>query len=77
MTTNILEHVMVPNHEVLSSQEKTVLFEKFKITKEQLPRMYSSDAVLKHIKAKVGDVVKIIRSSPTAGTTTYYRQVVG
>ena len=73
---NILEHELVPKHEVLSKEEREELLNKFKITNEELPKILASDSVLEHIKAKPGDVVRIIRKSPTAGETIYYRAVV-
>lgn len=76
VNVDILKHMLVPSHEVLSSAEKKDLLEKLKINKEDLPKIYSSDPVFKHIKAKIGDVIKIERKSQTAGTIVYYRLVV-
>ncbi len=73
---SITEHELVPVHEVLSSKDKKTLLEKYSITKEQLPKIKVSDPVIKHIKAKAGDIVKIVRNSPTAGKSEYYRIVV-
>lgn len=73
---NILEHELVPEHEVLSPSDTKAVLKKFGIKKEQLPTIYQKDSVIKKIKAKVGDVIKITRKSETAGKTTYYRQVV-
>ena len=73
---NILEHELVPKHEVLSKEEREKLLDNLKIVKEKLPKILSSDSVLEHINAKPGDVIKVYRSSQTAGETLYYRVVV-
>lgn len=76
-TFNILEHELVPKHIILSEEEKEELMKKYGITKpKQLPRILSTDPVIRAINAKPGDVVKIIRKSPTAGESIYYRLVV-
>ncbi len=72
----ITEHQLVPKHEILSEQEKRALLERFGITEDKLPRIFVTDPVIAHIKAKVGDVLKITRTSPTAGRSIYYRIVV-
>ena len=73
---NIMEHELVPKHEVLSKEEKEDVLSNFKITKDELPQILSSDPVLQQLKAKSGDVIRIIRFSQTAGETIYYRVVV-
>jgi len=42
----------------------------------QLPRLKASDPAVLAIGAKPGDVVRIIRDSPTAGKYVSYRHVV-
>lgn len=73
---NILEHVLVPKHEILSEQEKEELLRKLKVKPEQLPVLLSTDPVAVAIGAKPGDIVKITRESPTAGISIAYRLVV-
>ncbi len=73
---DVLKHELVPEHRILSDEEKGKLLEKFNITVKQLPRVQSTDAAVKQIDAKVGDVLEITRKSPSAGTATYYRHVV-
>ncbi len=72
-----LEHDLVPLHELISDEEKEKLLEKYNIRLKQLPRISINDPVIKTIPdAKVGDVVKITRSSVTAGKAIYYRVIV-
>ncbi|MCC6042731.1 MAG: DNA-directed RNA polymerase subunit H [Candidatus Verstraetearchaeota archaeon] len=72
----ILDHELVPKHILLSKEERRQLLEQLKIRPEQLPWIRASDPVAKLIGAKPGDIVKIIRKSPTAGETVAYRFVV-
>ena len=72
---SILKHELVPKHTILNENEMKELFEKFNIKSNQLPRVLTTDPVVKEIGAKEGDVLKIDRKSPVSGSTTYYRVV--
>ncbi|MFQ5975551.1 MAG: DNA-directed RNA polymerase subunit H [Candidatus Hydrothermarchaeales archaeon] len=76
MGFEILDHVLVPEHEILSDKEEEKLLERHNISKGQLPKILITDSVIKKINAKVGDVVKITRKSQTAGKSMVYRVVV-
>lgn len=73
---NVLNHELVPHHEVLSPEDAAVVFERYQIVKEQLPKLKSSDPAARVVGAKAGQVVKITRNSPTAGRAVAYRLVV-
>ena len=73
---DILKHELVPKHTIISEEEKKKLLNKFNITETQLPKILTTDAVVKAIGAKAGDVIKIERESPVAGKTIFYRLVV-
>ncbi len=73
---NILNHELVPEHIILKDDEKDVLLKSFNISEKNLPKISSSDPVVKLIGANPGDILKIIRKSQTAKTTNYYRFVV-
>lgn len=73
---DILKHELVPKHKILNEKEREELFKKYGINIKQLPRISGSDPVIKLINGQLGDVVEIIRKSPTAGETVYYRVVV-
>ncbi|MCD6360595.1 DNA-directed RNA polymerase subunit H [Thermoplasmatales archaeon ex4484_30] len=77
MHFNILKHDLVPYHSILSPKEAKKILEAYKINKDQLPKMLVTDPVARAIGARVGDIVKIIRKSPTAGESVAYRLVVG
>ena len=73
---NVLKHVMVPDHSVMNDEEVTNLLSFYKITNEQLPKVYHDDPAVKTIGAKVGDVIRITRTSHTAGRAESFRLVV-
>jgi DNA-directed RNA polymerase subunit H len=73
---SILEHELVPKHEILDEREAAALLDTYKLQKEQLPKIKKSDPVIKEIKAEVGDVVRITRRSRTAGRSLSYRLVI-
>lgn len=72
----ILNHELVPHQKILSDADLKKLCTQLNITKNQLPQMYDNDPIVELLGAKVGDVIKIKRSSQTAGQTDYYRLVV-
>ena len=73
---NIMGHLLVPKHEVLSQKEVEKVLKEFEITPDQLPKILVHDPCVKLIGAKVGDIVKIERESPTAGVSVVYRRVM-
>lgn len=73
---NILKHKLIPKHIILKDEEKKELLEKLKILPQQLPKILKNDPVVKALGAKEGDVIRIIRNSPTAGVAIYYRFVI-
>ena len=72
----ILNHELVPNHEIISEEEKKQLFKKYKITPDQLPKILDTDPVCLSIGAKPGQIVKITRKSTIAKEAIIYRFVV-
>jgi DNA-directed RNA polymerase subunit H len=73
---NVLDHIYVPKHEIVNSAEAERIVANFNAKPEQFPYILISDPVVKLIKAKPGDLIKITRKSETAGETVYYRFVV-
>ncbi len=73
---DITKHVLVPKHTKLSDKEKEEIFLKFNITEFNLPKILKTDAAVKALNAKPGDVIKIERESATAGKAIYYRAVI-
>ena len=75
-TINVSKHILVPKHLKLSEKEKTNLLEKYDISIKQLPKILKNDPAIKDLNAKQGDIIKVIRQSPTAGEFIFYREVV-
>ncbi|MEZ0346496.1 MAG: DNA-directed RNA polymerase subunit H [Infirmifilum sp.] len=73
---NVLEHELVPQHVVLSRDEATRLLKLVGLKKTELPWLFSTDPVAKALHAKPGDVIMVIRKSPTAGESVAFRLVV-
>lgn len=72
----IFKHKLVPIHEILTPEEREQLLAKYRIQPYQLPRIRASDPAVTAIGATPGNIVRIIRESPTAGKYTGYRYVV-
>jgi len=78
MDTNfeVLKHVMVPNHQVMSESEVEELFSEYQISYEHLPKIYHDDPAVQSVAAEIGDVIRITRHSQTAGIAESFRLVV-
>jgi DNA-directed RNA polymerase subunit H len=73
---DIFEHALVPKHEILTEEERKQVLVHYKVQPYQLPQIKASDPAVKAIGAKPGDILRIIRKSPTAGEHIAYRYVV-
>jgi len=73
---DIFQHRLVPKQEILTEEERTELLTKFKVQPYQLPQISSVDPTVKAIGGKPGDVLRVIRRSPTAGEHIAFRYVV-
>jgi DNA-directed RNA polymerase subunit H len=73
---NVLKHAMVPDHTIMGEEEVRTLLSHYKITTEQLPKIFHDDPAVKAIGAKVDDVIRIVRVSQTAGRAESYRLVI-
>jgi len=71
-----LESIPLPKHEILNAEDAKKLIESYKISPADLPRIKKGDPALEEMTVKTGDIIKIIRKSPTAGEAIYYRIVV-
>jgi len=71
---NILEHILVPPHRILSISELISIKNKYNIIKDnQFPIISRFDPVAQSIGIRPGQVCEIIRPCKTSITSIYYR----
>lgn len=71
---NILEHILVPQHRVLTNDEHETVKQRYNIMDDvQFPEISRFDPVSQVIGIRPGQVCEIIRPSKSAIQTTYYR----
>ena len=75
-TLDVLNHEMVPDHQIMGEEEVADLLATYQISLEQLPKMYHDDPAVKAIGGDIGNVIRITRDSRTAGRAEAYRLVV-
>jgi DNA-directed RNA polymerase I, II, and III subunit RPABC1 len=72
---NITNHILVPKHDLINDEnEVKSIIDKYNLkTKFQLPHILKNDPMSKYLGLKSGDVIKVSRTSPTAGEYVVYR----
>lgn len=73
---NIFEHALVPKHEILTKEEREEVLAQYRVVPHQLPWIRGSDPAVRAIGGRPGDIVRIIRESPTAGKYVFYKYVI-
>lgn len=73
---DISKHSFVPKHIKLTEEEVQDLLTKYNVSIKQLPAIHKTDPSIRELNAKIGDVIKIMRKSQTAGEYLFYRAVV-
>lgn len=76
MLTENNTHFLVPKHIPLPKQQAEELLKRLGIRIELLPQILRDDPAIEERKLEKNTIIKIIRDSPTAGKTVYYRRVV-
>ena len=70
------DHIYVPKHEIMSKKEAQEVLKKYNCKPTELPLIFVNDPAILGLGVKPGDMIKINRTSPTAGQSLYYRYVV-
>jgi DNA-directed RNA polymerase subunit H len=72
----VKDHESVPEHVLLAPEESEEVLRRFCIEAPQLPKIHVNDPAAKEIGADVGDIIKVVRKSPTAKQSIFYRLVI-
>jgi DNA-directed RNA polymerase subunit H len=70
------DHIYVPKHEIMTKQEGEEILKKYNCKPTELPLIFATDPAILGLGVKPGDMIKITRTSSTAGESLYYRYVV-
>tara|TARA_B100000902_G_C27160910_1_gene838685 strand:+ start:50 stop:814 length:765 start_codon:yes stop_codon:yes gene_type:complete len=74
LTNNLLEHNLVPNHEVIRNREDiNKILEDCNANITQLPIILKNDIISKLIRLSPGDLCKITRNNNKCGINYFYR----
>ncbi|KXN74393.1 RPB5 subunit of DNA-directed RNA polymerase [Conidiobolus coronatus NRRL 28638] len=69
----VIHHELVPEHQILSTEEKDNFLKKHPLPYNNLPIILSCDPVARYYGIEKGQIVKIKRVSLLGGVTDYYR----
>ena len=70
------DHIYVPKHEIMTKQEGEEILKKYNCKPTELPLIFTTDPAILGLGVKPGDMIRINRTSSTAGESLYYRYVV-
>ncbi|MHA2365630.1 MAG: DNA-directed RNA polymerase subunit H [Candidatus Hodarchaeales archaeon] len=73
---DLFQHELVPIHEFATEEEIQIFVEKYAVDVKQLPKILVNDPAVQLLGANAGDIIKIIRDSPTAGKYITYRYCI-
>jgi len=71
----MVEHILIPEHKKLNEEDSEKILKKFNISRKQLPKIKANDPAILKFEPKKGDIIEIIRESPTTGKSLFYRVV--
>ncbi len=77
---NVLDHNLVPEHDLVSEKDENMILKKLKTQKDLLPRISIKDPAIQALnqiygEIKPGRIIKITRMNKSFGMTEYYRVV--
>lgn len=74
--TDIIQHVLVPKHELLSKVDRDKFTDEMGIKLTDLAEMFKTDRIARYYNAQVGDIFKITRKNKQSGIETFWRLIV-
>jgi DNA-directed RNA polymerase subunit H (RpoH/RPB5) len=75
MLEDIISHKYQPKYELLTPAEMDKVKSEYNATDYSIQKMMRSDPITKYFALKKGDIIRIIRPSPTSGEAIAYRIV--
>jgi DNA-directed RNA polymerase I, II, and III subunit RPABC1 len=76
MMINIIDHILIPKHELLSDKETASFYETYNAKKKNIAKIFVVDPVAKYYNMKIGQICRITRPSETTGYVNSYKLVV-
>ena len=76
LQSDITEHDLVPQHIILNKEEGEEVLEAYRARKRDMPLIRSNEPVAKYYNVKPGEIVKILRPSPSTVEIVAYRLVI-
>lgn len=76
LQSDLTEHMLVPQHEVLEKDEGDNVLESYRARKRDMPLIRTNEDVARYYNMKSGEVVKIYRPSPITCEAVAYRLVI-
>jgi DNA-directed RNA polymerase subunit H (RpoH/RPB5) len=73
---NIVDHIFVPKHIVLTEEEGTAVLVAYCAKKKDMPLLLTTDPISRYYNMKPGEICKIIRPSVMTCEAPFYRIVV-
>jgi DNA-directed RNA polymerase subunit H (RpoH/RPB5) len=73
---NIVDHILVPKHIVLTEQEANIVLDAYCAKRKNIPLILSTDPIARYYNMKPNEIVKIIRASTMTVEVPFYRIVV-
>jgi DNA-directed RNA polymerase subunit H len=72
---DIRKSAVIPKHEIMTVEEATAMLNQYNMPWTSLPPISVNETAMIWCDAKVDDIIKITRTSETAGLSLYYRRV--
>jgi len=72
----LAKQVLVPKHILLNDEQKQEYLDTYRVHPKDMEKIFVTDPMARYFNAKLGQVFRVERPSPTSGTAVAYRYVV-